>query len=96
MKHHGQILTSLAALVFFIAVPAILGQRVQQQDPDSRITQEPRPGGDPIRQLNLSPEQLEQIRTIREQNQKERAAINERVRETNRALQAVLEAYLPE
>lgn len=94
MKHIGQILTPLAALVFFIAVPAI-GQTVQPQETASPGLQRPL-GGDPIRQLNLTPEQREQIRTIREQNQKERAAINERVRETNHALEVVLDSDSPE
>jgi Spy/CpxP family protein refolding chaperone len=96
MKHNRQILTSLAAVAFFIAVPSISGQAVQDQQPGSPMPQQSQRAGDPIRQLNLSPEQLEQIRTIRQQNQKERAAISERVRETNRALQAVLDAESPD
>jgi Spy/CpxP family protein refolding chaperone len=96
MKHNRQILTSLAALVFFVAAPSILGQKAQPQTLDSPVPQQGRPAGDPIRQLNLSPEQLEQIRTIREQNQKERSAIGTRVRETNRALEAVLDADSPD
>jgi Spy/CpxP family protein refolding chaperone len=96
MKHTGQILTALAALVLLVAVPGI-GQTVQQQETASQgLQQRPLAGGDPIRQLNLTPEQREQIRTIREQNQKERAAINERVRETNRALELVLDSDSPE
>jgi Spy/CpxP family protein refolding chaperone len=96
MKHNRQILTSLAALAFFIAVPSISGQTVQDQQPGSPMPQQRRFAGDPIRQLNLSPEQLEQIRMIRQQNQKERVAINERVRDTNRALEAVLDAESPD
>lgn len=96
MKYNGQILTSLAALVFFIAVPSICGQTVQQQQPASGAPQQRRLAGDPVRQLNLTPEQREQIRTIREQSQTERAAIDERVRETNRALEAVLDSDSPD
>jgi Spy/CpxP family protein refolding chaperone len=96
MKHNRQILTLLAAIAFFIAVPAISGQTVQDQQPGPPMSQQRQFAGDPIRQLNLSPEQLEQIRTIRQHNQKERAAINERVRETNRALEAVLDAESPD
>jgi len=96
MKHNKQILTLLAALAFFIAVPSLSGQTVQDQQPGSPIPQQRQLAGDPIRQLNLSPEQLDQIRAIREQNQKERATISERVRETNRALQAVLDAESPD
>jgi Spy/CpxP family protein refolding chaperone len=95
MKHNRHILTWLAALVFFIAVPAI-GQTVQPQETGSPGLQQRPPAGDPIQQLNLTPEQREQIRTIRQQNQKERAAINERVRETSRALEVVLDSDSPE
>jgi Spy/CpxP family protein refolding chaperone len=93
MKHNGQILTLLAALVLFAAVPAVYGQTAQQQSGTPEVQQG---GGDPIRQLNLTPEQLEQIRSIREQNKTERAAINERVRETNSALEAELDSDNPD
>lgn len=96
MKHNKQILTTLAAMAFFIAVPAISGQTVQNQQPGPPMPEQRQFAGDPIRQLNLSPPQLEQIRTIRQQNQKERAAINERVRQTNQALEAVLDAESPD
>jgi Spy/CpxP family protein refolding chaperone len=96
MKHNRQILTLLAAVAFFITVPSISGQTVQDQQPGPPMPQQRQFAGDPIRQLNLSPDQLEQIRTIRQHNQKERAAINERVRETNRALESVLDAESPD
>ena len=95
MKHNGQILALLAVLVFFIAAPSICGQTDQQQTA-SPVSQQPGFGGDPIRELNLNPQQREQIRTIRQQNQTERAAINERVRETNRALEALLDSDNPD
>ena len=94
MKHR-QILTSLALLVFSMAVPAI-GQTVQEQQPASPAPQQGSLTGDPISQLNLTPEQREQIRTIRKQSQRERTAIQERVRETNRALEALLDSDSPE
>jgi Spy/CpxP family protein refolding chaperone len=90
MKHNGQFLALLAALVLFAATPAIHGQTAQHQ-PGA-----PEGGGDPIRQLNLTPEQREQIRSIRDQNKTERAAINERLRETNRALQTELDSDNPD
>jgi Spy/CpxP family protein refolding chaperone len=96
MKHNRQILTLLAAVAFFITVPSVSGQTVQDQQPGPPMPQQRQFAGDPIRQLNLSPDQLEQIRTIRQHNQKERAAINERVRETNRALESVLDAESPD
>jgi len=95
MKHNGQLLTLIAALVFFITAPA-LGQSVQEQDAASPARPQQPLGGDPIQQLNLTPEQREQIRTIRQQNQTERATINQRVRETSRALEAVLDSDSPE
>jgi Spy/CpxP family protein refolding chaperone len=96
MKHNKQILTALAAAAFFVAVPSISAQTVQNQQPGPTMPQQRRFAADPIRQLNLSPQQLEQIRTIRQQNQKERVAINERVRQTNQALEAVLDAESPD
>jgi len=96
MKHNGQILAALAVLVLFIAVPSNYGQTSEQQEPGSPASMQRRLDGDPVRQLNLTPEQREQIRTIREQNQTERAAINQRVRETNRALEVVLDSDNPD
>lgn len=95
MKHTGQSLALIAVLVLLVAAPSICGQTAQQQ-PESTIPQQPSPGVDPIRELNLTPQQREQIRTIRQQNQTERAAINERVRETNRALEALLDSDNPD
>jgi Spy/CpxP family protein refolding chaperone len=92
MRNNGQILTSLAALVLFAAAPAIYGQAVQQ----SSAPEAQQGGGDPIRQLNLTPEQREQIRSIREQNKAERAAINQRLGEANRALEAELDSDNPD
>lgn len=53
------------------------------------------PAADPIRDLNLSPEQRERIRAIREEQRDERAAVNQRLRETNRALEEVLDSENP-
>jgi Spy/CpxP family protein refolding chaperone len=56
-----------------------------------------RPGdGDPIRQLNLTPEQREQIRAIREHNQNERAVTAQKLREANRALEQALNVENPD
>ncbi|HET6891386.1 MAG TPA: periplasmic heavy metal sensor [Pyrinomonadaceae bacterium] len=51
---------------------------------------------DPIRQLNLIPEQREKIRAIRQQLSEERAAIGQRLRETNKALQEALDTDNPD
>ncbi|MEP6911496.1 MAG: Spy/CpxP family protein refolding chaperone [bacterium] len=95
MMRTGQILALLAVLVVLVTAPSTCGQTAQQQ-PEPTFPQQPRFGADPIRELNLTPQQREQIRTIRQQNQTERAAINERVRETNRALEAVLDSDNPD
>jgi Spy/CpxP family protein refolding chaperone len=84
------------ALVLFAT--AALSQPVQQP------AQQPAPGpeamrpgdGDPIRQLNLTPEQREQIRAIREHNQNERAVTMQKLREANRALEQALNAENPD
>jgi Spy/CpxP family protein refolding chaperone len=93
MKLYGKILALLALLVFVVASPAF-GQEVQQQQPQG--SQQAGSAGDPIRQLNLTPEQREQIRSIREQSKEERAGINQRVREANRALEEALDADNPD
>jgi Spy/CpxP family protein refolding chaperone len=94
MKHNGRLLTLLALLGFLAASP-VYGQTAQQQPAAPEAQQGGAVGGDPIRQLNLTPEQREQIRFIREQNKEERAAINERLRESNRALEEALNSDNP-
>lgn len=92
MKHNAQILALIAVLVLLTAVPIIHGQTDQQNAAKPGAQQDT----DPIRQLNLTPEQREQIRSIREQNKTERAAINERVRDANRELEAALDSDNPD
>jgi Spy/CpxP family protein refolding chaperone len=70
-----------------------------QTTPPAANTEQTVPGTaneDPIRQLNLSPDQREQIRVIREQNRDARATVNQRLRETNRALQEALDNDNPD
>lgn len=93
MKHNSRILTS-AALLLFVAVSSIHGQAQQQQAQPEQSQQSQ--VDDPVRQLNLSPEQRERIRSIREQTKAERVAINERLRETNRALEEALNVDNPD
>ncbi|MDQ6653844.1 MAG: periplasmic heavy metal sensor [Acidobacteriota bacterium] len=92
MKHNGQILTLVALILF--AVSSAYGQVQQQPAPEQ--SQQTSQMGDPVPQLHLSPEQREKIRSIREQTKSERAAINERLRETNRALEEVLDTDNPD
>ena len=92
---HGRILTQLALLAvigFPAAVPSLSAQTTQQP----AAAPEPQQGGDLIRQLNLTPEQREQIRSIREDKKAERAAVNQRLRETNRALEEALDTDNPD
>ena len=84
------ILSLLFAASFWTVAAANL--RAQQTPSEA---QQAAPGGDPIRDLNLSPEQRERIRAIREETRDERAAINQRLRETNRALEEVLDSDNP-
>lgn len=83
-------------------IPAVLlGAGVLLSAPGYARAQQPpaenhqMPAADPIRDLNLSPEQRERIRAIREEMRDERAAINERLRETNRALEVLLDSDNP-
>ena len=93
MKH--RVLTLLTLLAFLPTVPPVVGQETQQPSMTPE-PQQPNGGGDPIRQLNLTPEQREQIRSIRQANKEERAAINQRLREANQALEAELDADKPD
>lgn len=87
------VLSLVAATSVLVAAPSYSLGAHQQQQPDSQQ----RPTGvDPVRELNLSPEQRERIRAIREQLHGERAAINQRLRETNRALEEALDADNPD
>jgi Spy/CpxP family protein refolding chaperone len=92
---------SVVGLTLFIA-PVALGQSgVVPQQPETAAqqpaagTQQPEPPQDPIAQLNLTPEQRQQIRAIREQSKDERAIINRRLRETRQALNQALDADPP-
>jgi Spy/CpxP family protein refolding chaperone len=94
MKHSGRILTLLAvlAVIGYPTAVSTSGQTAQQPS----AAPESQQGGDLIRQLNLTPEQREQIRTIRGDKQVERASINRRLRETNLALEEALAADAPD
>lgn len=95
MKHTFSNLFVVAMLA--LAAAQVSGQTPQQQQQQSAPdTQQGNFGGDPIRQLNLTPEQREQIRAIREGNKVERATINQRVREANQALEEALDSDQPD
>jgi Spy/CpxP family protein refolding chaperone len=93
MKH--RVLTLLALLAFLSTVPPAQSQAVQQPS----ATPEPQQGGsggDPILQLNLTPEQREQIRSIRQGNKEERIEIKRRLDDANQALNKELESDKPD
>ena len=93
MKDNFKNFRHLSLLLILLAGVSATGQTPQPPHP---------PGargafaGDPIQQLNLTPEQREQIRQIREQGREERSSVGQRVRETNRALEEVLETDSPD
>ncbi len=81
------------AFLFAVSVLLALATSAPAQQP---LPENQQPGpADPIRDLNLSPEQRERIRAIREEQRDERAAVNQRLRETNRALEEVLDSENP-
>ena len=94
MKQHGRLLTLLTVLAFAAAMP-VAGQSTQQPT-DTPETQQNAAPADPIRELNLTPEQRQQIRTIRENNKAERGEIGERLRTANEALNTALNAENPD
>ena len=90
-------LKSFATAISFVIIAAVpLCAQTPTPEPPPGAMQGRNFGGDPIRELNLTAEQREQIRTIREQNRAERATINQRVRETNRALEEALDSDNPD
>ncbi|HKO41923.1 MAG TPA: Spy/CpxP family protein refolding chaperone [Pyrinomonadaceae bacterium] len=93
MKLNVKSLATAISLVILAALP--LCAQTPPPEPPGPM-QGRNGGGDPIRELNLTPEQREQIRMIREQNRAERATINQRVRETNRALEEALDSDNPD
>lgn len=95
MKHNGRLLTLLALIGLLSAGPATHAQTGLQQ-PATEAQQSGPGGGDPIRQLNLTPEQREQIRAIRESNRAERTEISGRLRDSNLALEEALNADNPD
>ena len=86
----NQIMPFLIVTMFLITVSTV-AQQPEQQPETQRA-----PFDDPIRELNLTPEQRAQIRGIRQQNQDERATINRRLREANQALEQALDEETPD
>ena len=84
------LLLLVAVLALLFPVSAAAGP----QDPQQPETQQGSPV-DPIRQLNLTPEQRQKIRAITEDNREERVRINRRLREAQFALEQTLDGDSP-
>ncbi len=67
----------------FATVMAQGGVEAQQQQPPAQQQQQT---GDLLRQLNLTPDQIERIRAIQLQSRDERRLVSERLRDARRAL----------
>lgn len=95
-KLNGRILT-LLALLAVMGFPATAGSVSAQIAQQPSAAPEPQQqGGDLIRQLNLTPEQREQIRSIRVNNSSERAAIKNHLDDANRELEDALNSENPD
>lgn len=94
MKLNRNVMTLTAAIILAVSTCATFAQTPEPPSPPPPAHQG-HMGGDPIRQLNLTQQQQEDIRNIREKNREERAAINRRLAEANRALQEALEVDSP-
>ena len=75
-------------LLLLIFTPArVFAQEEMGPPPPSRGEgRRPHPDGDLVRQLNLTPDQIEKIREIRERSRERRRQIGERIREARMAL----------
>ena len=95
MNHKGKLLILIAMLGCLSGAQVVSAQSEPQQQQTTPPPMQQQ-DGDPIRQLNLTPEQREQIRAIREDKKKERAEVAMRVREANRALEEALDSDTPD
>lgn len=87
--------TLLLPLGLTLAFSTSAGARsFQDPEPESPETQ-PANTDDPIRQLNLSPEQRQRIRAITEENREQRQRINRQLREAQFALEQTLDTDNP-
>jgi periplasmic protein CpxP/Spy len=91
----ARVLFVLATSLLVTAASAGHARTADQEQQQPEAQQMPR-DRDPIRELNLSPEQREKIRAIREQQKEERFTINQRLREANLALEGALDSHSPD
>lgn len=81
------------SLVFLLFFPFV-GHRALGQD--QLAPRQPGSLADPIRELNLTPEQREQIRGITERTRAERREVRQRLRQSYRALYEALDSDNPD
>lgn len=90
LMNRGKLITLAACALFLLAIfsPAsVLAQEEQGPPPVGQAEgRPPNPEGDLVRQLNLTPEQMEKIRAIREGNREMRRQVAQRIRAARIAL----------
>jgi len=91
-KFAAMAFTALLSIVALLSSAVLAVGQENQSGPPQTQTNQTGPAGDPIRQLNLTAEQVEKIRAIREQNKDERFAATQRLRQAQRAMDDAIEA----
>jgi len=84
------VFTALFGIALLTNASAAVAQQMPGDLPQVRGNQNG-PPGDPIRQLNLSVDQIDKIRSIREQGKDDRVAFNQRLRQAQMALDEAIE-----
>lgn len=82
----------LPVLVLSTSQASARSAGAQQSDAAQNVSGQSGQPADPIRQLNLTPDQVEKIRAIREQNKAERQAVNQRLRKAQVALEQAIDS----
>jgi len=101
MKTNNRTLTTrLFGLMILLATSGftatVFSQTQQTQAGSTDAQQQNTPPVDPIAQLNLTPEQRQEIRSIRENNREERLRVTQQLRAANAALESALNAENPD
>lgn len=86
------VFTVLLASVALLSSAALAAGQENPAGPSQTQITQTSPAGDPILQLNLTPDQVEKIRAIRQQNKDERFALTQRLRRAQRALDDAIQA----
>lgn len=84
------ILLATLGLVLAFSIPA----DVRAQEPEQQPAEAP--ADDPLRPLNLSPDQQQKLRAINVQNREERARANRRLKQAQLALEETLDSDHPD